>query len=77
MFLRYRPDTDLVLRGLNFKIKSGTKVGVVGRTAAGKSTLGLSLARIMEVESGAIEVDGVDISQIDLNVLREKITFIP
>lgn len=62
VYLRYRPKTELVLKGLNFKIKAGSKIGVVGRTGAGKSTLGLAIARIMEVESGAIKVDDVDIS---------------
>jgi len=50
--LRYRPKLDKVLKGLNVKIDSGLKVGVVGRTGAGKSTLGLCLLRILEIESG-------------------------
>jgi ABC-type multidrug transport system fused ATPase/permease subunit len=53
------------------------KVGVVGRTGAGKSTLGLTLSRIIELESGAILIDGVDISKVDLNLLRSKVTVIP
>jgi len=60
--LRYRPNTELVLRGLDFKIKSGCKVGIVGRTGAGKSTLGLTLLRMLELETGSIKIDGVDIS---------------
>ena len=53
------------------------KVGVVGRTGAGKSTLGLTLSRIIELESGAILIDGVDISKVDLHLLRSKVTVIP
>jgi len=67
----------LALKGLEFKIKPGVKVGVVGRTGAGKSTLGLTLLRIMEIESGTIEVDGVNIRDVELKTLRERITTIP
>lgn len=74
--LRYRPTTDLVLKGLDFKIEAGKKVGVVGRTGAGKSTLGLTLLRLMEVETGSIEIDGIDISKVELQHLRHKITTI-
>lgn len=52
------------------------KVGVVGRSGAGKSTLALTLSRILELESGRIEVDGIDISKVGLQSLREKITVI-
>ena len=50
--LRYRPTTDLVLKGLNFVVEPGTKVGVVGRTGAGKSTISLALSRIVEISNG-------------------------
>lgn len=66
MQLRYRPNTDLVLKGLNFEIKQGLKVGVVGRTGAGKSTLGLTLLRMMEVETGSIMIDNVNIRDVAL-----------
>jgi len=52
-------------------------VGVVGRTAAGKSTLCLALSRIIECESGCIEIDGQDISSVNLEKIRQKITVIP
>lgn len=52
------------------------KVGVVGRTAAGKSTIGLTLSRIVELATGRIDIDGVDISKIDLQLLRKKVTMI-
>ena len=75
--LRYRPDTDLVLRNLSFKIEPKQKIGVVGRTGAGKSTIWLALWRIVEADSGQILIDGVDISKISLQNLREKIAIIP
>jgi len=70
-------NTDLVIRNLTFTAEPGMKVGIVGRTGAGKSTLGLTLSRIMELESGAILIDGVDISKVDLHLLRSKVTVIP
>jgi ATP-binding cassette, subfamily C (CFTR/MRP), member 1 len=75
--LRYRPTTDRVLNGLTLNIKAGDKVGVVGRTGAGKSTLGLTLLKMMEADSGTIQIDGVDISKVDLQTLRDKVTIIP
>lgn len=75
--MRYRPKLPLALQGLNFSIKPGVKVGIVGRTGAGKSTLGLTLLRIMEIESGKQFVDGVDIKKVELKTLRERITTIP
>jgi len=75
--LRYRPTTEKVLNGLKLDIKAGDKVGVVGRTGAGKSTLGLTLLKMMEADSGSILIDGVDISKVDLQTLRDKVTTIP
>lgn len=66
VFLRYRPGTEIVLNNLSFKVEPGTKVGVVGRTGAGKSTICLSLSRIVELERGSIEIDGADIGKVDL-----------
>ena len=62
MELRYRPKTDLVLKKLNFEVAAGHKVGVVGRTGAGKSTVSIALTRIVELAGGTIEIDDVDIS---------------
>jgi len=75
--LRYRPTTDLVLKGLNFKIEGGSKVGIVGRTGAGKSTISLALIRIVEIEKGAIMIDRIDSQSVPLDNLRNKITIIP
>ncbi|CAI6344119.1 unnamed protein product [Macrosiphum euphorbiae] len=75
--VRYRESLDLVLKGLNFSVKGGKKVGVVGRTGAGKSSLTLSLFRIVEASEGSILIDGVDISKIGLHTLRNRLTIIP
>ena len=74
--LRYRPNTELCLRNLTFEVPPGTKVGVVGRTGAGKSTMSLAMSRIVELCGGKIEIDGVNISEIDICQVREKITVI-
>ena len=75
--LRYRPECDKVLNDLEFEVKAGHKIGVVGRTGAGKSTMCLVLSRIIELESGTISIDGVEASKVSLEKLREKITVIP
>ena len=68
--LRYRPNTDIVLDGLSFTVTPGNKIGVVGRTGAGKSTISLALSRIIELCDGTIKIDGVDISTLDLSLVR-------
>nr|VWO95278.1 Transcriptional regulatory protein SEF1 [Ganoderma boninense] len=75
--MRYRPGLPLVLKGLSMQVHGGEKIGVVGRTGAGKSTLMLALFRIVELASGSIKVDDVDISKIGLKDLRSKISIIP
>ncbi|KAI0710130.1 P-loop containing nucleoside triphosphate hydrolase protein [Earliella scabrosa] len=75
--MRYRPGLPFVLKGLSMQINGGEKIGVVGRTGAGKSTLMLALFRIVELTSGSITVDGIDISKIGLKDLRSKISIIP
>ncbi len=67
---------DLVLRGLTVTFQGGHKIGVVGRTGSGKSTIMLCLLRILEAADGRIVVDGRDISQLSLDDLRSKITII-
>jgi ABC-type multidrug transport system fused ATPase/permease subunit len=76
-FVRYRPDTELVLKNINFKINPGEKIGIVGSTGSGKTTLCLGLFRILEATRGQILIDDVDISQIGLELLRDSISFIP
>ena len=74
---KYRPNTPLVLKNISFEIRPGEKLGVVGRTGSGKSTLCLSLFRLIEANSGNIFIDGIDISQIGLITLRNNLTIIP
>ncbi|WKX90939.1 hypothetical protein Q1695_009632 [Nippostrongylus brasiliensis] len=74
---RYRPGLDLVLKGLTVHIAPGEKVGVVGRTGAGKSSLALALFRIIEPAGGRIVLNGIDIATIGLHDLRERLTIIP
>lgn len=64
--LKYRPDTPMVLKNLTFNIEAGHKIGVVGRTGAGKSTICLCLSRIIEATEGQIFIDGIDISKLNL-----------
>ena len=65
---RYRPGLDLVLKGINLQIKPGEKIGIVGRTGAGKSSLTLGLFRLIEAAQGRIMLDNVDISKLGLHV---------
>lgn len=74
---RYREDLDPVLKNVTFRINPLEKVGIVGRTGAGKSSLALALFRGLEAEEGKILVDGVDIGLIGLRDLREAITIVP
>lgn len=74
---RYRPDLDPVLKNVSFKISPLEKVGIVGRTGAGKSSLALALFRGLEAEEGKILIDDVDIGLIGLQDLRESITIVP
>ncbi|PVD27664.1 hypothetical protein C0Q70_12831 [Pomacea canaliculata] len=74
---RYRPGLDLVLRGITFIIQAGQKVGIVGRTGAGKSSLTLSLFRLIEASNGCIMIDGINIADIGLHDLRSRITILP
>ena len=76
-FLKYRNDLDYVLKDLNIEINSGEKIGIVGRTGAGKSTLTLALLRMIESTEGNIFIDNVDINTIGLHDLRHKLTIIP
>lgn len=75
--LKYRDNTDVVLKGLSFTVQPGHKVGIVGRTGAGKSTISMALTRIVELFGGKIEIDGVDVSKVQLEDLRNQITMIP
>ncbi|GMF30484.1 unnamed protein product [Phytophthora lilii] len=74
---RYKQGGDLVLRNVSFTVGGGQKIGIVGRTGAGKSSLTMALFRIGELAAGRIIIDGVDVSKIGLKTLREKLSIIP
>ncbi|EYC24800.1 hypothetical protein Y032_0013g2114 [Ancylostoma ceylanicum] len=75
--LRYRPGLDLVLKHVSASISPKEKVGIVGRTGAGKSSLTLALFRTVEIDSGSIEIDGQNISTLTLEDLRSRLTIVP
>ena len=75
--MRYRPNLSPSLNNINLEIKSNEKIGIVGRTGSGKSSLFLSLFRIIESEKGKILIDNIDISKIGLKLLRKKLTIVP
>ncbi|EGT53641.1 hypothetical protein CAEBREN_30570 [Caenorhabditis brenneri] len=74
---RYREGLDLVLHDISLDVGAGEKIGIVGRTGAGKSSFALALFRMIEPVSGRILIDGIDISKIGLHDLRSNITIIP
>ncbi|CAD8161834.1 unnamed protein product [Paramecium octaurelia] len=76
--MQYRENTPLVLKGMNFSIKDKEKVGIVGRTGAGKSSVISSLFRLNSIQnSGVISIDDQDIRKINLYKLRKEISIIP
>uniref|UniRef100_A0A672Q8Y1 Canalicular multispecific organic anion transporter 2-like n=1 Tax=Sinocyclocheilus grahami TaxID=75366 RepID=A0A672Q8Y1_SINGR len=75
--VRYREGLDLVLRNISLEVKGGEKIGIVGRTGAGKSSMTLCLFRLLEAADGEIVIDEVKISEIGLHDLRSKLTIIP
>ncbi|KAM0786475.1 hypothetical protein ACM66B_001934 [Microbotryomycetes sp. NB124-2] len=75
--MSYRPGLPPVLQGLSLHVRGGEKIGVVGRTGAGKSSIMMALFRIVELSSGRISIDGIDISKIGLTQLRDKLAIIP
>ncbi|XP_028263925.1 canalicular multispecific organic anion transporter 2 isoform X3 [Parambassis ranga] len=75
--VRYREGLDLVLRNITLNVKGGEKIGIVGRTGAGKSSMTLCLFRLLEAAAGEITIDGVKIAEMGLHDLRSKLTIIP
>ncbi|KAL1588310.1 hypothetical protein WHR41_02807 [Cladosporium halotolerans] len=75
--MRYRAGLPLVLQGLTMHVSAGEKIGVVGRTGAGKSSIMSTLFRLVELSGGSITIDGVDIAKIGLHDLRSRLAIIP
>lgn len=75
--LRYGDESELVLDEISLKIKSGEKIGIVGRSGCGKSSLALSIFRLTEPSGGSILIDDQDISTLNLPTLRRQLTMIP
>ena len=71
--MRYRPELPLALRGVSFEVRGGERVGVVGRSGSGKSSLVAVLLRLVEPEHGALRIDGVDLATLPLATLRGAI----
>lgn len=77
LVLQYSPELPAVIRDVTFKVNGGTKIGIVGRTGAGKSTIATAFFRLVEPTSGSITIDGIDITKIGLQDLRQGLTIIP
>ena len=73
----YRPDTPIILKNINYIFGEGEKIGIVGRTGSGKSSLVLAMARIIEPKSGSISIDNINIQKINLDFLRENLSIVP
>lgn len=77
LVIRYAPELEPVLHGVTFATGAHEKIGIVGRTGSGKSTMALSFFRFLEASSGSISIDGIDISTIGIQDLRSQLTIIP
>ncbi|KAI9235563.1 MAG: hypothetical protein BYD32DRAFT_420917 [Podila humilis] len=77
LVMQYSPEDPPVIRDVSFHVKPREKIGIVGRTGAGKSTLAVAFFRFMELTAGKIIVDGIDISKLGVHDLRSSLTIIP
>jgi ATP-binding cassette subfamily C (CFTR/MRP) protein 4 len=75
--VRYRPSLPLALDGATFSIPSGSRVGIVGRTGSGKSTILQALFRLLDPDRGCIEIDDIRIAEVGLHRFRTRISVIP
>ena len=73
----YRPDTPIILKNINYEFENGEKIGIVGRTGSGKSSMVLAMARIIEPKSGTITIDDINTQKINLDFLREHLSIVP
>jgi ABC-type multidrug transport system fused ATPase/permease subunit len=74
---RYRENLDPILKNISFSVNSKEKIGIIGRTGAGKSSLVLSIFRLIEPINGYIEIDGLNTSKLKLHDLRKNLSIIP
>ncbi|XP_014780308.1 ATP-binding cassette sub-family C member 10 isoform X1 [Octopus bimaculoides] len=75
--LQYRPGLPNALVDVSFETRAGEKIGIVGRTGSGKSSLFLAIFRMVELKKGEILVDGINVASVDLTVLRSRLAIIP
>ncbi|XP_012144503.1 ATP-binding cassette sub-family C member 5 isoform X3 [Megachile rotundata] len=75
--LKYRKELPPILDNISFVVKPGEHIGIVGRTGAGKSSLIVALFRLVEISAGKIKIDDIDISKVNLELLRSKLSIIP
>lgn len=75
--MRYRAGLPLVLSGLSMHVKGGERIGIIGRTGAGKSSIMTTLFRLVEISAGSITIDGLNISTLGLQDLRSRLAIIP
>ena len=75
--MRYRDGLPLVLQGLNMTVAGGERIGIVGRTGAGKSSIMSTLFRLVELSGGYISIDGINIAEVGLKDLRTRLAIIP
>ena len=75
--MKYRDELEPSIKGLNFKAYPSMRIGIVGRTGAGKSSILQALFRLNELNEGKCEIDGVDTKSVGLHILRNNIAFIP
>ena len=74
---RYPLRFDIILKNVTFQIMPGQHVAIVGRTGSGKSSLIMSLFRMLENLDGSVFIDGQDVTQVPLSVHRSRLTIIP
>ncbi|MCJ1431749.1 hypothetical protein MMC27_001104 [Xylographa pallens] len=75
--MRYRKELPLVLQGFDMKVRGGERIGIVGRTGAGKSSIMSTLFRLVELSGGSISIDGINIAKVGLHDLRSRLAIIP
>jgi len=75
--MSYRKTLEPSIRDLSFTVQPGMKIGIVGRTGAGKSSILQVLFRLSELSEGCVKIDGKDIRELGLHLLRQSIAFIP